>query len=108
MKKKNSGFTASGLSRPEIRPGDIFRDTRRGGRVVIRHVTLGNITYRREAYEYDCVMPRRQFDRDFIVVETNNRQWRDVQPRILKKSGQCWLREVRSEKRTESKISAEG
>lgn len=30
MKKKNSGFTASGLSRPEIRPGDIFRDTRRG------------------------------------------------------------------------------
>lgn len=69
MKKKNSGFTASGLSRPEIRPGDIFRDTRRGGRVVIRHVTPGNITYRREAYEYDCVMPRRQFDRDFIVVE---------------------------------------
>lgn len=108
MKKKNSGFTASGLSRPEIRPGDIFRHTRRGGRVVIRHVTPGNITYRREAYEYDCVMPRRQFDRDFIVVETNNRQWRDVQPRILKKSGQCWLREVRSEKRTESKISAEG
>ncbi|MCZ5415499.1 hypothetical protein O5553_29125 [Escherichia coli] len=40
--------------------------------------------------------------------KTNNRQWRDVQPRILKKSGQCWLREVRSEKRTESKISAEG
>ena len=69
MKKKNSGFTASGLSRPEIRPGDIFRDTRRGGRVVIRHVTPGNITYRREAYEYDCVMPRRQFERDFILVE---------------------------------------
>ncbi|WP_354666696.1 DUF4222 domain-containing protein [Escherichia coli] len=76
--------------------------------MVIRHVTPGNIAYRREVYQYDCVMPRRQFDRDFIVVETNNRQWRDVQPRILKKSGQCWLREVRSEKRTESKISAEG
>ncbi|EJT7002017.1 DUF4222 domain-containing protein, partial [Escherichia coli] len=69
MKKKNSGFTASGLSRPEIRHGDIYRDTRRGGRVVIRHVTPGNITYRREAYEYDCVMPRRQFERDFILVE---------------------------------------
>ncbi|EBT1697181.1 DUF4222 domain-containing protein [Salmonella enterica] len=26
MKTKNSGLTASGLSRPEIRPGDIFRD----------------------------------------------------------------------------------
>ncbi|EOL1663048.1 DUF4222 domain-containing protein, partial [Escherichia coli] len=25
MKKKNSGFTASDFSRPEIRPGDIFR-----------------------------------------------------------------------------------
>ncbi|HBA9555627.1 TPA: DUF4222 domain-containing protein [Escherichia coli] len=52
-----------------MRPGDIFRDTRRGGRVVIRHVTPGNITYRREAYENNCVMPRRQFDRDFILVE---------------------------------------
>ncbi len=69
MKLKNSGFTASGLSRPEIRHGDIYRDTRRGGRVVIRHVTPGNITYRREAYAYDCVMPRRQFERDFILVE---------------------------------------
>ncbi|EGT70828.1 hypothetical protein C22711_4862 [Escherichia coli O104:H4 str. C227-11] len=37
--------------------------------MVIRHVTPGNITYRREAYEYDCVMPRRQFERDFILVE---------------------------------------
>ena len=53
MKKKNSGFTASGPARPEIRHGDIYRDTRSGGRVVIRHVTPGNITYRREAYEYD-------------------------------------------------------
>ncbi len=26
MKKKNSGFTASGLPRPEICPGDIYRD----------------------------------------------------------------------------------
>ncbi|EPR1350135.1 DUF4222 domain-containing protein, partial [Escherichia coli] len=43
MKKKNSGFTASGLSRSAIRSGDIYRDTRRGGRVVIRHVTPGNI-----------------------------------------------------------------
>ncbi|EEU9512403.1 DUF4222 domain-containing protein, partial [Escherichia coli] len=26
MKQKISGFTASGKTRPEIRPGDIFRD----------------------------------------------------------------------------------
>ncbi|MCV5696794.1 DUF4222 domain-containing protein, partial [Escherichia coli] len=25
MKKKNSGFTASGPARPEIRPDDIFK-----------------------------------------------------------------------------------
>ncbi|MCW3283361.1 DUF4222 domain-containing protein [Escherichia coli] len=30
-----------------MRLGDIYRDTRRG-RVVIRHVTPGNITYRRD------------------------------------------------------------
>ncbi|EFO1628950.1 DUF4222 domain-containing protein [Escherichia coli] len=74
MKKKNSGFTASGLSRPEIRLGDIYRDTRRGGRVVIRHVTPGNITYRREAYEYDCVMPVYQFRRDFSLIQATPRK----------------------------------
>lgn len=35
MKQKNSGFTASGLARPEIRPGDIFRDNY-GGTVTIK------------------------------------------------------------------------
>ena len=74
MKKKNSGFTASGLSRPEIRHGDIYRDTIRGGRAVICHVTPGNITYRREAYEYDCIMSRRPFERDFILVENKQQE----------------------------------
>ncbi|EFD6593973.1 DUF4222 domain-containing protein, partial [Escherichia coli] len=37
MKKKNSGFTASDFSRPEIRPGDIFRDNY-GGTVMIKGV----------------------------------------------------------------------
>ena len=67
MKKKNSGFTASGLSRPEIRPGDIFRDNY-GGTVTIKGVAERRITYRREGYEYDCVMPVYQFRRDFSLV----------------------------------------
>ena len=67
MKKKNSGFTASDFSRPEIRPGDIFRDNY-GGTVTIKGVAERRITYRREGYEYDCVMPVYQFRRDFSLV----------------------------------------
>ena len=68
MKKKNSGFTASGLSRPEIRPGDIFRDNY-GGTVMIKGVEERRVTYRRDGYEYDCVMPVYQFRRDFSLVQ---------------------------------------
>ncbi|MFV2140891.1 DUF4222 domain-containing protein, partial [Escherichia coli] len=67
MKQKNSGFTASGLSRPEIRPGDIFKD-KYGGTVTIKSVAGRCVTYRREGYDYDCVMPVYQFRRDFKLV----------------------------------------
>ncbi len=67
MKNKNSGFTASGPARPEIRPGDIFRDNY-GGTVTIKGVAERRITYRRDGYEYDCVMPVYQFRRDFKLV----------------------------------------
>ncbi|HAJ3817244.1 TPA: DUF4222 domain-containing protein [Escherichia coli] len=67
MKQKNSGFTASGLPRPEIRPGDIFRDNY-GGTVTIKSVAGRCVTYRRDGYEYDCVMPVYQFRRDFKLV----------------------------------------
>ena len=67
MKQKNSGFTASGLSRPEIRPGDIFKD-KYGGTVTIKSVAGRCVTYRRDGYGYDCVMPVYQFRRDFSLV----------------------------------------
>ena len=67
MKQKNSGFTASGLPRPEIRPGDIFRDNY-GGTVTIKSVAGRCVTYRRDGYGYDCVMPAYQFRRDFSLV----------------------------------------
>ncbi len=72
MKQKNSGFTASGPARPEIRPGDIFRDNY-GGTVTIKGVAERRITYRREGYEYDCVMPVYQFRRDFSLVQIATR-----------------------------------
>ncbi|HAX5210385.1 TPA: DUF4222 domain-containing protein [Escherichia coli] len=67
MKQKNSGFTASGLPRPEIRPGDIFKD-KYGGVVEIKAMAERRVTYRREGYDYDCVMPVYQFRRDFSLV----------------------------------------
>ncbi|QQR22576.1 DUF4222 domain-containing protein [Escherichia coli] len=67
MKQKNSGFTASGLPRPEICPGDIYRD-KYGSTVMIKGVAGRCVTYRREGYEYDCVMPVYQFRRDFSLV----------------------------------------
>ncbi|HHE4631998.1 TPA: DUF4222 domain-containing protein [Escherichia coli] len=72
MKKKNSGFTASGSARPEIRPGDIFRDNY-GGTVTIKSVAGRCVTYRREGYDYDCVMPVYQFRRDFSLVQAAQR-----------------------------------
>ncbi|HAG9936997.1 TPA: DUF4222 domain-containing protein [Escherichia coli] len=68
MKQKNSGFTASGPARPEIRPGDIFKD-KYGGTVTIKSVAGRCVTYRRDGYGYDCVMPVYQFDRDFSLVQ---------------------------------------
>ena len=68
MKLKYSGFTASGPARPEIRPGDIFKDNY-GGTVTIKSVEERRVTYRRDGYEYDCVMPVYQFRRDFSLVQ---------------------------------------
>ncbi|MBM2916869.1 DUF4222 domain-containing protein [Escherichia coli] len=68
MKQKNSGFTASGLPRPEICPGDIYRD-KYGSTVMIKGVAGRCVTYRREGYEYDCVMPVYQFRRDFSLIQ---------------------------------------
>lgn len=68
MKLKYPGLTASGPVRPEFMNGDIYRD-KYGGMVMIKGVVERRITYRREGYEYDCVMPVYQFRRDFSLVQ---------------------------------------
>ncbi|HFO3519835.1 TPA: DUF4222 domain-containing protein, partial [Escherichia coli] len=60
--------TASGNTHPKFTRGDIYRD-QYGGTVTIKGVEERRITYRREGYEYDCVMPVYQFRRDFSLVQ---------------------------------------
>ncbi len=67
MKQKNSGFTASGLPRPEICPGDIFRDNY-GGTVTIKSVDDFRVTYIREGYAHPCVSSLMRFEREFTLV----------------------------------------
>lgn len=68
MKSKNTGLTASGKTQPEFMRGDIYRD-KYGGIVTIISVRERRIAYRREGYDYDCVMPLYQFARDFSLVQ---------------------------------------
>ncbi len=67
MKLKYSGLTASGNTHPKFTRGDIYRD-QYGGTVMIKGVEERRVTYRRDGYEYDCVMPVYQFRRDFTLV----------------------------------------
>ncbi|HCQ4465270.1 TPA: DUF4222 domain-containing protein [Escherichia coli] len=67
MKKKNSGFTASGPARPEIRPGDIFQD-KYGSTITIKTVDDFRVTYIREGYAHPCVSSHMRFEREFTLV----------------------------------------
>lgn len=67
MKKKNSGFTASGPARPEIRPGDIFRD-KYGSTITIKTVDDFRVTYIREGYAHPCVSSHMRFESEFTLV----------------------------------------
>ncbi|EFR3656299.1 DUF4222 domain-containing protein [Salmonella enterica] len=68
MKKKNSGLTASGLSRPEIRPGDIYQD-RHGKRVMIKTVSATRIVFVRPGYPDECFCSPSRLVRDFIPIK---------------------------------------
>lgn len=68
MKKKNSGLTASGLSRPEIHPGDIFRD-KSGRRVMIKTVSATRIVFVRPGYPDECFCSPSRLVRDFTPIK---------------------------------------
>ncbi|EON3583052.1 DUF4222 domain-containing protein [Escherichia coli] len=70
MKRKYYG--ASGKTHSEFMRGDIYRD-HYGVTVMIKVVEERRVTYRREGYEYDCVMPVYQFRRDFSLIQEAKR-----------------------------------
>lgn len=73
MKLKYSGLTASGNTHPKFTRGDIYRD-QYGGTVTIKSVAGRCVTYRRDGYGYDCVMPVHQFRRDFSLIQATPRK----------------------------------
>jgi hypothetical protein len=68
MKKKINSLTAGGQTRPEIFPGDIFKDNR-GERVTVKMITDNRITYIREGYSGECVFPVERFEREFLPCQ---------------------------------------
>lgn len=68
MKKKNSGLTASGLSRPAIRPGDIYQD-KSGRRVMIKTVSATRIVFVRPGYPDECFCSPSRLVRDFTPIK---------------------------------------
>ncbi|EDS7006050.1 DUF4222 domain-containing protein [Salmonella enterica subsp. diarizonae] len=68
MKKKNSGLTVSGLSRPVIRPGDIYQD-RHGKRVMIKTVSATRIVFVRPGYPDECFCSPSRLVRDFTPIK---------------------------------------
>ncbi|EBI4023309.1 DUF4222 domain-containing protein [Salmonella enterica] len=60
MKKKNSGLTASGLSRPEIKPGDIYRDNK-GRLVTVDKCEHGRVYFIRDGFPFSTELLARVF-----------------------------------------------
>lgn len=67
MNKKITGVAASGQTRLEIRPGDIWKDAA-GSKITVTDYTRQRVTYIRSGYEHPCVSPVRRFLRDFIPL----------------------------------------
>lgn len=88
MKNKFSGFIASGQTYSKISLGDIFKDSY-GYRVKIISVDDRRVSYLRDGYDFECVMPRQQFERDFILVKIARQIIRGVPQAISAKFGQC-------------------
>ncbi|TQN83114.1 UNVERIFIED_ORG: uncharacterized protein DUF4222 [Citrobacter freundii] len=94
MKKRNSGFTASGCPRSEIRTGDIFKD-KYGSQVTVKTADDYRITYNREGYSFVCVASRQRFERNFTLVrKAPPAEFSDIN-RIMSVTGAERIRKVR-------------
>lgn len=64
MKKKNSGFAASDLFQPEIRPGDIYRD-KYGCAVTVKYIVAGRVYFQRDKYQFTSCLLKECFLKTF-------------------------------------------
>ncbi|EGB0327495.1 TPA: DUF4222 domain-containing protein [Salmonella enterica subsp. enterica serovar Poona] len=60
MKKKNSGLTASGHTRPRIFPGDIYRDNK-GRLVTVERCENGRAYFIRDGFSFSTELLARVF-----------------------------------------------
>lgn len=68
--KKKTGLNAGGRSRPEIRPGDLWKD-RNGARIIILSASTLRIEYRRIDYDRICICSPYRFQQDFEYIKGN-------------------------------------
>jgi len=94
MKKKISGFAASGHAQPEILPGDIFKD-KYGGLLTVKTADAYRVTYSRDGYSFLCVASRQRFVRNFTLVsKAPPAELSDIE-RIMRVTGAERIRAVR-------------
>ncbi|RJT27690.1 DUF4222 domain-containing protein [Buttiauxella izardii] len=67
MKKKLTGLIAGGLAHPEIRQGDKWKDSR-GNIVIIQSNRFNRVTFIRDGYSGECILPVARFENEFILV----------------------------------------
>ncbi|HAY4755323.1 TPA: DUF4222 domain-containing protein [Escherichia coli] len=67
MKKKNTGLIASGLSQPEIRQGDKWRDGW-GDIVTVESYRFNRVTFIRDGYLSPCTLNESRFIKEFNPV----------------------------------------
>lgn len=68
MKKTLTGAAASGIAHPEIRKGDTWKD-KRGGTVTVKNAGFNRVTFIREGYSGDCILPVLRFESEFTLVK---------------------------------------
>jgi hypothetical protein len=68
MKNKLTGLTAGGLTHPEIRKGDKWKDGR-GNIVIIESNRFNRVTFIRDGYSATCVLPTTRFKNEFTLVK---------------------------------------
>ncbi|HEA0302434.1 TPA: DUF4222 domain-containing protein [Salmonella enterica] len=71
MKKKNSGLTASGHTRPKIYPGDIYRDNK-GRLVTVDKCEYGRVYFIRDGFSFSTELLARVFLDKFRLHRRKN------------------------------------